>query len=301
MSAVSRPLRHPGIVVYLCGLTTSILALGAVELLNKSAINVMGFYVNGILPAGALLVGISSGLGYAAASRVLQTKLFGAFIATMVVTALLDYSAAQYLTYANLLEQHRVAAEQYPFTQYVRDICEKMSFVSSGSDKPGSELGLFGYFFKLLEMAGYVLGATLPSLVVSNMPYCKGCQKYLTKYRTAFFSSSTPWADIKKLAKKQREPALESAIAPLLDRAGQLCQDMVAVSLSDTVALLDDLDAKPIPGTAAHVVLTLQKCPTCDAHVVQATLVNYTADKKVANRTISRLEKIEPVAAEPST
>lgn len=300
MVAASPPLRRPGIVVYLCGLTTSLLALGAVGLLSRSGVNVMGFYVNGIIPAGALLVGIGSGLGYAAASRFLQVKLSGGFIVGMVATALLDYAAAQYLTYVNLLEQHHVAAEHYSFTQYVRDICEGMAFVKSGSNKPGSELGVFGYLFKLLEMAGYVLGATLPSLVVSNMPYCKACQKYLTKQRTAFFSSPTLWADVKKLAKKERGPALQSAIAPLLDRAGHLCQGMAATPLSDTVALMTQLDATPAPGTAAHVEFTLEKCPTCDAHIVRVNLVNYTADKQVANSTIATLEKIEPVASEPS-
>lgn len=104
-----------------------------------------------------------------------------------------------------------MAAEHYPFTQYVRDICEKMTFVSSGSKTPGSELGIFGYFFKLLEMAGYVLGATLPSLIVKGMAYCKACQKYLTKHRTAYFSSPTLWSDVKKTQQ-------EGAVGPSWNR-----------------------------------------------------------------------------------
>ena len=98
-------LRQPGFVVYLCGLGTSILALGAVELLNNSGTNIMGLYANGVIPAGALIVGIGSGLGYAIASRVLQVKLLTPFIVAMVFTALVDYGAAQYLTYQNLLEK----------------------------------------------------------------------------------------------------------------------------------------------------------------------------------------------------
>jgi hypothetical protein len=301
MVAASRPLRQPGILVYLCGLTTSILALGVVELLNKNGTNVMGWYANGIIPAGALLVGIGSGLGYAVASRGLQVKLGRAFIVGMVVTAFVDYWAAQYVTYLNLLEQHHVAAEQYPFTQYVRDMCEKMSFVSSSSKKPGSDLGIFGYFFKLLEMAGYVLGATLPSLFVSTMPYCKACQQYLRQHRTGFFSSPTMWRDVKRLAKKERGPALQSAIDPLLDRAGQLCQEMAATSLKDTEAVLAGLDAKAVSDTAAHIKITLLKCPTCEAHVVRVNLVNYSADKQVANNTISTLEKNEPAASGTSS
>jgi hypothetical protein len=296
MTDTSRSLRRPGLVVYLSGLGTSILALWVVELLNRNQINVMGFYVNGILPIGALIIGVGSGIGYAVASRVLQIKLFGVFIATMVVTALVDYMAAQYVTYSNLLEQHRLMAEQYPFTQYLRDICEKMSFRSRGGDRPGSELGIFGYLFKLLEMAGYVLGATLPSLFVSGLPYCKACQKYLKKHRTAYFSSPTPWSEVKKLAKKERESALQSAIAPLLERTNELGHAMATAPLSDVVGRLEDLDAKPESGTAAHVQVVVEKCPTCEAHVVRFNLVNYNVDKQVINSPIRVLDKIEPIA-----
>lgn len=295
----TRSLRQPGLVVYLSGLATSILALAAVEFLNKSGTNIMGWYANGIIPVGALLVGVGSGLGYAVASRLLHVKIVGGFIVGMVVTALVDYLAAQYITYMNLLEQHRVPAEVYPFTQYVRDICEKMVFVSSGSKTPGSEMGVFGYFFKLLEMAGYVVGATVPSLVVGNLPYCKSCQKYLTKHRVAYFSSPMLWSLVKKLSKKEREPALQAAIAPLMEQATQLCQSMAPTSLNDTVAMLAELDAKPAPDTAAHIAITVLKCPTCEAHVVRMNLVNYQVDKQVANNVIFTLDKFEPVAAGP--
>jgi hypothetical protein len=168
-----------------------------------------------------------------------------------------------------------------------------MAFVSKGSDKPGSELGVFGYLFKLLEMAGYVLGATVPSLIVASMPYCKACQKYLTKHSTAYFSSPTLWADVKKLAKKERGPALLSAIAPLLERAGHLSGRMVTAPLSDTLALMADLDGNPAPAAAAHVAITLEKCPNCDAHIVKVNLVNYTVGKQVANTAIGTLEKMQ--------
>jgi len=219
----------------------------------------------------------------------------------MVATALADYLATQYLTYANLLEQHRLPADRYPFSQYIRDVCEKMSFSRSGSSSPGSELGIFGYFFKLLEMAGYVLGATLPALIVSAMPYCRACQKYLTKHRTAFVSSPALWSQVKKLSKKEREAALAEAITPLLERAGQLSQDLASAPLSGTEAVLAGLDANAAPGTAAHLAIVLEKCPTCEAHVVRVNLQTYTADKEVAQNAIATFDKIEPAAAGPST
>ena len=156
MNSSGKRLRQPGLIVYFSGVGTSALVLWLVHYLNESQhFNVMGWYVNGILPVGALLVGAASGAGYAVASRLLQVKLSRAFVLGMITTAILDYFAAQYLTYTNILERLHVAADRYTFVDYIRDICEKMSFKDAHSDKPGSPLGLFGYFFKLLEIAGY--------------------------------------------------------------------------------------------------------------------------------------------------
>ena len=64
-----------------------------------------------------------------------------------------------------------------------------MSFKDAHSDKPGSPLGLFGYFFKLLEIAGYALylfavGDGLPHAVLQRR------QKYLKPYCTAYIHST---------------------------------------------------------------------------------------------------------------
>ncbi|MDB6004682.1 MAG: hypothetical protein JWR15_1669, partial [Prosthecobacter sp.] len=99
MNTSSKPLRQPGLLVYLCGLGTSALALWLVQLANDHGENIMGWYANGIIPAGALIVGMASGLGYAIGSRVLNVKLSKAFVAGMITTAVVDYFAAQYLTY----------------------------------------------------------------------------------------------------------------------------------------------------------------------------------------------------------
>jgi hypothetical protein len=76
---------------------------------------------------------------------------------------------------------------------------------------------------------------------------------------------------------------------------------MAAASLNSTEAVLADLDAQPATDTAAHIVITLEKCPTCDAHVVRVNLVNYTAAKELANSSIGTLEQFEPVSSEPGS
>lgn len=285
-------------MVYFCGLGTSALVLWGVNWLNDHGTNIMGWYANGIIPAGALLVGVASGLGYAIGSWVLNVKLSRAFVLGMITTALLDYVAAQWVTWSNLIEQHHASAEKYPFLQYIRDMCEGMSFKRGGSNEAGAPLGVFGYFFKFLEMAGYTLGAMLPSAILRGLPYCHGCQYYLKKHQTTVINAPTSWAEIKKQPKKQRLESLTAAIQHVCAKAQEALQSVQAASFEETAAKLSMLDKAASKDAAASVQLALKKCPHCDAHHVAVTLVNRTVDKKAATKVIANLDKTN-VAALP--
>lgn len=297
MSTPSKPLRQPGLIVYLCGLGTSALALWLVHYLNETqAFNIMGWYVNAIIPGGALIVGIASGVGYAVASRVLQVKLSKAFVFGMITTAIIDYIAAQYLTYTHLLERLHIPPERYGFTDYIREICEGMSFKSRNSNEAGSPLGMWGYLFKLLEMGGYALGAMVPSLTVFGMPYCKKCQQYLKAHRTAHIHSPDQWSVVKKLAKKDRLAALQAAIQALTDRANQIVGPIAAAPLADTEAAVAALDSAIQKDAAARITFDLKKCPQCDSHHLKLTLTNFTVDKKAAMTEVAKIDKTEQAA-----
>jgi hypothetical protein len=291
MSTPSKPLRQPGLIVYLCGLATSALALWLVQIANDHGENIMGWYANGIIPAGAFLVGIASGVGYAVGSRVLNVKLSKAFVFGMITTAVIDYFAAQYLTYLSLVELHHIPVERYGFIDYFREISESMSFKSRNSGDAGSPLGLWGYFYKLLEITGYAGGAMMPSMMVFGMPYCKGCQQYLKKHRTGHIHSPEQWPVVKKLKSKERLPALQAAIQALTARANEFTAPIAAAPLAETEAAIATLDQTIQKSAAARITYTLKKCPRCDAHHLQLDLTNYTVDKKVATATVVKLDK----------
>ena len=294
MSTPGKPLRQPGLIVYFSGVGTSALVLWLVYYLNDCHhFNVMGWYVNGIIPAGALAVGVVSGTGYAIASRLLHVKLSRLFVLGMLSTAVLDYVAAQYLTYTNILERFHVGADRYTFLDYIRQICEHMTFKDSHSDKPGSPLGMFGYFFKLLEMAGYAGGAMIPSAMVYGMPYCKNCQQYLKARRTVHIHSPERWPEVKKLGKKARLEKLQTAIRDLAARADQITGPIRQAPLAETEAALAGLDSAIQKDAAARITFDLKKCPGCDAHHLKLTLANYTVDKKAATKLLVALDKTE--------
>ncbi|HEY2573881.1 MAG TPA: hypothetical protein VGH65_07420 [Verrucomicrobiaceae bacterium] len=290
-SATPKRLRQPGLIVYCCGLGTSALVLWLVDLLNDHGVNIMGWYINGIIPGGALLVGMVSGLGYAIGSRVLNVKLSRAFVMGMITTALADYIAAQWVTWSNLIEKHHASSDKYSFLQYVKDICEGMSFKRGGSEEPGAPLGVFGYFFKFLEMAGYAFGAMLPSAFLRGMPYCHGCQSYLKKHQTTVINAPGSWNVAKKESKKQRLELLTAAVQHACARTQEVLQSVQATSFNETATKLAALDKSANKEALATVSLTLKKCPHCDAHHVAATLSNKTADKKAAQKVIANLDK----------
>ena len=294
MSTDSRPLRQPGLIVYACGLGTSVLVLWIVNALNEAGTNVMGWYANGILPIGALLVGAGSGVGYAVASRYMQVKPSRAFVYGMLTTAVIDYAAAQYITYTNLLEQAQIPADAYGFTDYIRDICERMTFQRNGDQKPGNPLGIWGYLFKVLEISGYAFGAMCPVMIVSRMPYCKACQRFLKPHRTGILSSTANWREIKPLGKKEREAALQAAIGELGARVEQVVARIAQGSLAETTAEIEALDRAAAEGTAARMAFTLTKCPTCDSHHVQLQLHHWTVDKKQAHGQAGAIDKTAP-------
>ncbi len=295
MSTPSKPLRQPGLIVYLCGLGTSALALWLVQIANDNGENIMGWYANGIIPAGAFLVGIASGVGYAVGSRLLQVKLSKAFVLGMLTTAVVDYFAAHYLTYLSVLEVHHIPAERYGFIDYFREISEGMSFRDKYSKEPGSPLGMWGYFYKLLEIGGYAGGAMVPSAMVFGMPYCKGCQQYLKKHRTGHLHSLEQWSVVKKLKKKERLAALQAAIQALTARANEFMAPIAAAPLTETEGAIATLDQSIQKDAAARITFVLKKCPRCDAHHLDLNLTNFTVDKKVANTNVAKIDKTKVV------
>ena len=285
-------LRRPGVVVYLCGIATSVLTIFAVKWGNMHDVYPMGWFVNGILPAGAILIGIVSGLGYAVGSRLLHVKLGGWFLALMFATGVVDYFAVQYLTYTSVIAAARVPAEAYPFIDYLRDSAEQMSFRERhGGNRPGSPLGLWGYCFQLLIVLGFAFGAMIPSLVVFGMKYCHRCQVYLRKHRIGYFRSPESWTEVKALARAERGAALEQIGAAMLARAEQFAQSVSETSFEQTDALVRELDTLAPSDSAAHVVVTLMKCPRCDAHHLSGSLSTYNAGKQVATGQLFALDK----------
>ncbi len=303
----TKTLRQPGLIVYLAGVATSALALWGVNVALAHDVNILGWYVNAIIPVGALCIGIASGAGYAIASWKLHVKLSKSFVLGMLTTGLVDYAAAQYLNWSSLLEQHHVSADVYPFLQFLRDQCETMTFSSShSSGSSPTELGMFGYFFKALEIAGFAGGTMIPSAFLFAMPYCKRCQFYLKKQHVGYVSSPMTRKELFATPRKERKATLERIVGELTTHGHQLAQSLHALPLQETADAVQGLDTKAIKDAAANLAVTLKKCPSCDGHHLHLAVAYTTLDRKQGNNKVVDLDKTElvpvaPVAAPSAT
>ena len=286
----STPLRRPGLMVFLCGIGTSIATLFLLNLLQHADINVMGWYLNGVFPAGALIAGIASGAGYAIGSRVLNAKLTKLYVLGMLVTGVLDWLGARWVDYEHVLDANHLSSAQLTFSNYLRVITESMAFTRSGSNAPGEALGAWGYAYRVLEIGGYAAGVMFPSAFLLNQPYCKSCQLYLRKQFSRYVTSPTTAKQVHAASRGERAAKLEEAIGSVMAPTQPLLEKLPALSYEETVVALEPLEKKA-SGAAASVEIVLKKCPGCDCHYVNAVLGHTTVGKKPAFQRLAVIEK----------
>ena len=288
--------RTPGLIVYFSGVGTSLLTLWLLHVLNDHGENVMGWYANGVIPAGALLAGLASGSGYAIASRLLNARLSRGYVLGMIATGLVDWTSAQWMDYARILDAQGVSSAQFSFWHYLQLTAETMAFTRNGSGEPGTALGGFGYLFKALEVVGFTAGVMIPVAILFKQPYCRACQFYLKHAMTRRLASRATVAELRKTPRKERKARIVEAIEEVQALSAPLRIRLAQTSYEETVSALSPLAEKDT-GTAAQIVIVLKKCPQCESHHLGWSVVNMTVDKKVATTPLPALDKTAAVTA----
>lgn len=288
-SPQTRPPSKPGWIVFIAGVTTSALVLWLV-----AGTSIMGWYLYYIIPIGALIVGVLSGLGYAIAARSVNMTLSPAFVTGMVSVALVDYFAALYITYDNLLATTGADATRYSFVQFLRDSCELISFSGGDGSSPGNPIGLWGYFFKSLEVIGYVAGATLPAKMavtsVSGTPDCPRCKQYFINYRCAYLNAPENWEDMAEMTHVDRCVAIKQSVTPVIQRAEDFLAGMQGQKLPEVAEAMKEFESEALMGNTGTVSFTLRKCPGCDAFHLQATFAGYDPHGEFSSEKIGSVQ-----------
>ena len=119
----------------------------------------MGWYLDYVIPAGAMLVGLVAGSGYGGASWVTGRKIQRRLLVTIVVLQLLAYGIAQYLIFVSYGPLRLQGSDHtLTFPEYYDFEARHFAWKQEQSEKAGEPLGEWGYFFKTLEVAGFALG-----------------------------------------------------------------------------------------------------------------------------------------------
>jgi hypothetical protein len=186
-------------LVLASGLATSALALLGVYLLDRytDEFHIMGWYANYVLPVGAVIVGLVAACGYGIASWVSGIKITKRLLWLVVVFQIGSYFAAQYIEFKNLHLVHRSDGSPVGFVEYFDRSARSFAWKQKDGTS-GEPLGAWGYFFRLLEIAGFVGGGLIVPAALWKVPYCQNCQRYMRTRQLGLVPASVPLKKIKK-------------------------------------------------------------------------------------------------------
>ena len=202
----------PYVTVLMSGLITTAITLGGVYWLSRSTddVHIMGWYVNYVIPAGAMIVGAAASSGYAVASWLTGTRISRALLVAVLLFQTGAYVAAEYVEYLDVMDtlrQRGMPAGQEPsFAQYYDFKAQNFAWKPEGKGKQPQPMGGWGYIFILLGAAGFIGSGLFSPALLFKVPYCEPCQRYMKRKVLGVLPASVP---VKKIAKKDL-PAQEA-------------------------------------------------------------------------------------------
>lgn len=260
------------------GLATSVIALVGVWVLSATTeFNIMGFYLNKILPVGAIGIGLVASSGYGLAAWKTGLKMTRSLVLTVCALLVGAYFAAQYVEFRSLgTLRNRWTGERIGFLKYFDVATRSFAWKSKDGVLP-SPLGLWGYGVRALELIGFALGGLIVPGSLRSKAFCDGCQLYMTARSVGFIPASMP---ARKINKKDQEgkAAYETEQQEAIERGrAELDSLMTFVNAGDLAKLLAALavlEAKEVETLKlpAHITLKLVYCKRCDSGRLEPAL-----------------------------
>jgi hypothetical protein len=282
------------ILILAAGLVTTVLSLVVVHLIGEanSDFQIMAYYAAFILPIGAIAVGVAAGSGYGVASWGTGRKVGGGLLITTFVLLALAYCGGQYVEYLGVAPHYEDGSPVGFFTFYDA-VTRTIRMSMSHSKNPTGELGLFGYAFRLLELAGFVGGGLVIPIALRSKPYCDGCWRYMRTRQLALVPASVPKRKIAKkdtLAQQAFDTEMQSALESGLKQAEVLLK---AGESGDAGVVRQQLEPlaehkKETGKLPARIEVKLSSCPSCSSGIMTVSMIIGQGDKtktEVVGRT----------------
>jgi hypothetical protein len=272
------------------GLITTMLVLFAHWALEANAdFNPMGFYVQFVIPIGALIVGLAAGTGYAIGARLAGVKVRRGLLALVLLLLLVCYAASHYVQYLATIPP--VLRGEISFPRYFHQVTMSMSWRDKKTGDAGKPLEGWGYLVRFGELVAFIGGGLIPIAVVGGGAYCEACRRYMKKKHLTSFAASVKAQKIKKgdadaaaAHEKEQQDAAEVAEAML----ARLREIAAAGDVAEFRQKLDALnpgqkDAGKLP---RRVEVQVVYCDRCFAGRLEPTVVTGAGE----NQTRAALE-----------
>ncbi|MBN2495656.1 MAG: hypothetical protein JXR96_13770 [Deltaproteobacteria bacterium] len=267
------------------GLLTSAAALFGVWAIGQATedFNLMGLYHFWVFPTGALIVGIAAGSGYGIGSWWTGVRISRSLLWLVVALQIAVYFAAQYIEFRHLLAAYG-GGEQMGFFDFFDESTRAISFREEGKSDYGDPLGGWGYAFRLLELAGFVLGGLVVPLALKAKAYCESCQVYMRTRHLVTIPASVPAEKIKK-----KDLEAQTSHQQVQDEAWQaghqaleaLRQSAEAGRASELQRIVDEhaAHAKEVAKLPIRLTVDLSVCPSCGSGILRAASLTGHGDQ----------------------
>jgi hypothetical protein len=291
----------PAPLVIAAGLASTAAALAGVWAIQRFGDeNVMGWYANYVIPAGAILVGLVASAGFAVAARLTGAKLTGPLLAAATLTLLGGYWVAQYVEFRLLFPEGAFFADGRPagLLDWYDEVTR--SFVWKDKSGESAPLGAVGYLLRAGEMIGFCLGGLIIPLSMRSLPYCASCRRYMKQPVVALVPASVPARKIKK-KDAAGQAAYEAEGGEAFARGEQALARLVAAARAGdpgafAAAVAEVGPAKGKPSRAANALparlqVRVVHCPSCAGGELKVSLVTGQGKQ----------QKVTPHSSEPLT
>ncbi len=234
-----------------CGFVASLLAIYIHLLLYKY--EQMSFYTwmaGGIVPVGAILLGIFAAGGYFIGASLTQYQPRKELLLSMILIAMLTQAGMYFVEYMDSRgDDYTISYED--FRAFVDTRLTEAVYTLSSRDHEDADIpvGEFGYVLALLQLGGFMAGGLICYAALRGRPSCRPCGKYL-KYKGAihrYFESGVAYGHFRR--RLDEHPPLSPPWLELVASEG-------------TSKMLVDA------GAMTHE-LVLRACPSCRVQLVE--------------------------------
>jgi hypothetical protein len=259
----------------------------------------MGWYGDYVIPAGALLVGLTAGSGYGIASYLTGLRIRRGMLLLVLLLQLGAYFGAQLLEFKSLTREGPLVDEEgqeltFPRYYHLRAV----NFAWDDHGKRGEPLGGWGYFFVGLGVVGFALGGMLAPAILLKKPYCDRCQLYMRSRVLALVPASVPRRRVSRkdaegqaALKDQQERAVGEA-GDVLGRVGELAQRNDALGIKTALTGFPPTAFGAVNRLPARLRLALVGCRSCANGYIQPAMITGQG------RGI-RIQKLEQLPLQP--